>query len=94
MAFFTYCEFLLCLFLYSPIYLASCISLTMAQADVIQVARGQVDPIYQYLLGDSTQLNATRALMIAVTLLLGKFIQRLDVCQLIMKKWVMQKQDN
>jgi len=39
MAFFTYCEFLLCLFLYSPIYLATCISLTYAQAHEITTVK-------------------------------------------------------
>ena len=89
MAFFTYCEFLLCLFVYSPLYFISCITLTIAQADEINAVQDQVDPSHKYLIGSSTQQNITRAFLMAATLLLAKFAQRLDVCQLIMKNWVM-----
>jgi len=79
MALFSYCEFMISLLVYTPLYLVSSYLTLLAQQEAIFALQKQVSEEYQYLVQDNTSVNMYRAVVIAVTLLLGKYLQQLDV---------------
>jgi len=54
MAYFTYCEFTLSLFFYSPIYVISCFLVSAAQRDEIALVAEQLSEETRYMVQDST----------------------------------------
>jgi len=54
MNFFTYCEFTLSLFFYSPIYVISCFLVSAAQRDEIALVAEQLSEETRYMVQDST----------------------------------------
>ena len=67
------------LLVYTPLYLVSSYLTLLAQQEAIFALQKQVSEEYQYLVQDNTSVNMYRAVVIAVTLLLGKYLQQLDV---------------
>ena len=68
--------------------------MTAAQQDEIKQVSEQVDEDMRYLIQDLTQITTTRALFIAGSLLVAKYLQQLDVSQLIIKTWSSSNQEN
>lgn len=68
--------------------------MTAAQQDEIKQVSEQVDEDMRYLVQDLTQITTTRALFIAGSLLVAKYLQQLDVSQLIIKTWSSSNQEN
>jgi len=68
--------------------------MTAAQQDEIKQVSEQVDEDMRYLVKDLTQITTTRALFIAGSLLVAKYLQQLDVSQLIIKTWSSSNQEN
>jgi len=94
MAFLSYCEYKLTLLFYSPIYIICSILMTAAQQDEIKQVSEQVDEDMRYLIQDLTQITTTRAIFIAASLLSARYLQQLDVSQLIIKTWSSSNQEN
>ena len=74
MAFFSYCEYMLSLFVYTPLYLVSSFLTQLAQQDAVFAVQKQVSDDLQYIVQDNTAINMNRALLISVTLLAGKYL--------------------
>mgnify|MGYP000918707863 FL=1 len=74
MAFFSYCEFLMGLLIYTPLYLVSSYLTQVTQQDAIHAVQKQLSDDYQYLVKDNIAINMNRAVLIAVTLLMGKYL--------------------
>jgi len=68
--------------------------MTAAQQDEIKQVSEQVDEDMRYLIQDLTQITTTRAIFIAASLLAAKYLQQLDVSQLIIKTWSSSNQEN
>ena len=92
MAFFSYCEFMTALLVYTPLYLASSYLTQLAQSETILEVQKYVPAEYQVIVQDNIAINMNRAVLIAVTLLMGKYLQQLDVIQLMIKSRSINKQ--
>ena len=74
MTFFSYCEFNLALFFYSPITFATIYYLSKAQeADMIEIYN-QISPDLKFRVTNPTQQNIARTLNVVITLLIAKYM--------------------
>jgi len=74
MAFFSYCEFMMGLLIYTPLYLVSSYWTQVTQQDAIHAVQKQLSDDLQYLVKDNVAINMNRAVLIAVSLLMGKYL--------------------
>ena len=80
------------LLVYTPLYLASSYLTQLAQSETILEVQKYVPAEYQVIVQDNIAINMNRAVLIAVTLLMGKYLQQLDVIQLMIKSRSINKQ--
>ena len=89
----TYCEYNFCTFLLSPLYLLATYFISIESQKKTSIVRSLLNEEIQYLVPESmVKTNISRAIIIVATLLSYKYLQRLDVCYLIIKNWKIQKQ--
>lgn len=93
MSLFTYGEMTLCMFVYSPIYVISVYFVTIVQRDTYDLLKAAVAEELHYFVAIQTTQNVNRAALMTIAMLTLKYLQQLDVCQLIIKKWTISKQE-
>ena len=89
----TYWEYNFCTFLHSPLYLLATYFISIESQKKTSMVRSLLNEEIQYLVPESmVKTNTSRAIIIVATLISYKYLQRLDVCYLIIKNWKIQKQ--
>ena len=91
LAFCSYCEWGATFFFYTPLYLIVSYVKLNSKRDVMIAVHNSVEESLKDSVDETVELYMTRALAIAIVLTISKYLEALDVTQLTIKTWSVQK---